>query len=426
MNRMVTHFERLALVVVAIAICASSQRAEAQRTGLFELWVGHELVDCPSDPARLCYQVKNEQYDEWRAFEGSLSNFYYREGVAYILLVESDPTLDDRQPSRTRYKVVQVLEEFETFETPEIPNRVATPVEEDDIEPIASEPIEPPAPSPALVEAPIVVAEPAPAPSPPTPAPTKEPTPGPTPAAEPAAAPLPPPARTSPAAGRPFRGSLIIGSGTEARSFTPCGEEAGIWIEDESGQELWKIYRGSVPAPNRPLLIDVRGEMRPAPRSGFGAHYDHQLTVIEVLEVHTSETDCARIPAPVTDLPPTSATAQAAPQRAQPASEPDQITISGGAPLWSLRIGSGGISYTGPSGTEPINFPPATPERSASRDTYVTSTTGVVPHALKVVIGKEPCPDPASGIRREFTAYITLDGRWLRGCVTQGEPLSSP
>ena len=227
-------------------------------------------------------------------------------------------------------------------------------------------------------------------------------------------------------AGRQFRGTLVIGSGIEARSFTPCGDEGGIWIEDESGQELWKIYRDRVASPNQPLLVDVLGEMGSAPRSGFGAHYDRQITVAEVLEVHAQNADCAQLSSPIVDAPPPTAVTQRPAQEAKPTPDPAQLVIKGGTPVWTVSIDSGGILYSGPSGSETVQFPYVTPDRETYRATYVTSTSGGDPRSLKVVVGKEPCPDPITGLRREFTAYITLDGQWLRGCVTQGDPSSSP
>jgi uncharacterized membrane protein len=459
LNSMVTLCKPLAFIVIATITLGASREAAAQTAGLFELWVGHELVDCPSDPARLCYQTKTEQYDEWSVYEGSISNFYYREGVAYILLVELDPALDDREPRRTRYRVVQVLEEFETFDPPEIPDRVATSARESDLEEVTSEPLEPPTTADAPAEVPAVAEQPTPSAVPisptdstrespvasepralPPPAPARQetevvPTPSETPPAQASVAPTPvePPAPVpisspSPARaipGQRVRGTLVIGSGTEARSFTPCGDSAGIWIEDESGQELWKVYRGRVQSPNQPLLIDVRGEMGSPPRSGFGAHYERQITVAEVLEVHAPNIDCRQASAPVVEEPTDEGVAKTPPPQVQPAPGPVQLVIAGGSPSWTVSIDSGGILYSGPSGSETVQFPYVTPDRTANRVTYATSTSPGEARSLKVVLDKEPCPDPITGLRREFTAYITLDGSWLRGCVTQGDPLST-
>ncbi len=227
----------------------------------------------------------------------------------------------------------------------------------------------------------------------------------------------------------------------EARSFTPCGEEVGIWIEDESGASLWKVYRERVEAPNHPLMIEVRGELSPPPMSGFGAHYDRQLTVMEVLRVDESNMDCTEWPADVAAAKPAEVvtTRPAEVVTARPAevvatlpaevvshtTEPIEVLISGGPPSWRLSIGPGGIVFSGPSAPESIRFPYASPERSPTRATYVTAVVGPPPHALKVVIDREPCPDTETGVRRDFTAYLTLDGRWLRGCVIEGHPISA-
>jgi len=217
---------------------------------------------------------------------------------------------------------------------------------------------------------------------------------------------------------------LIIGSGTEARSFTPCGEERGIWIEDESAAGLWKLYRDLIEAPNRPLLIDVRGELGTAPPTGYGAYYERQLTVFEVVRADAESTDCAESVALVAEGAPATPIPDEPERVTTPTIEPFQVLIAGGPPLWTMRIGSSGIVYTGPTSGDSIRFPYVSPISSASRVSYVTSVSGSPPHTLKVVMDREPCPDVETGVRREFTAYVTLDGRWLRGCVTEGDPLS--
>ena len=410
MHSIVTLFRRCGFILFALAALGSSHEAAAQKPGPFELWVGHELVDCPSDPARLCYQVKSKQYEDWSVFEGSISNFAYREGVAYVVLVEVDPSIDDSTARRTRYKVVQVLEEFETFAEPEIADRMASsaagPTEtEITLEPAAADP-------PRSAAEPMV-ADPPPA----LPAPVEKPV----------AAPLPPPYRTAVVRGEPFRGILIIGSGTEARSFTPCGEDGEIWIEDESGAELWKVYRERVEAPNQPLLIDIHGEVGSPPLSGFGAHYDRQLRVFEIVRVDAKNTDCASMAVTsVTDT--AAATVVERPTRpaSSPAAETAQVLISGGPPTWTLSIGVDELVFASPATDEMVSLPYASLERSASRAVFAASLSGAQPHTLKVVIDREPCPDAVTGARRDLTAYVTLDGRWLRGCVTDGDPLSAP
>ncbi len=440
LNSMISLFKRCILVFFAVGALSYGSEAMAQKPGLFELWVGHELVDCPSDPARLCYQTKAEQYDDWSVFEGSISNFYYREGVAYILLVELDPAMGESEPQRTRYKVVQVLEEFETFAEPEISDRRVTEVEELAVPEVTSEPLDSPPPAP--VETPAIEPETVPAPpvaaaavptlatesTPATVSPKEqsvatEPIPPTTatsavvPAERPVVISASSPSSTSSVNGKSIMGTLTIGSGIEARSFTPCGEEASIWIEDESGQELWKVYRSGVSAPNLPLLIHFRGAMGPAPASGFGAHYARQVTVIELLKADAQNTDCAVIADSASQPPPTAPTPPKPSPSVVPDSDPSRITIAGGPPVWTVDIEATGIVYASPAAGDSIRFPYAIPKRSANGETYVTSVAGDPPHNLKVVINQEPCPDPETGVRRDLTAYVTLDGRWLRGCV---------
>ena len=399
-----------ALLLIAAVACLAIPPAEAQESALQELWVGHELVDCPSDPARLCYVVKEEQYEEWRAFEGSLADFHYREGVAYILLVRREPAAE---PSGERYRVVQILEEFESFDEPEIPDRTASSTGEAVVAPE----VEPPSPAPvepAPVAEPVEVA-PAQTASPPrAAAPVAEPV-----EVAPAQATSPPRAAAPPA--EHHRGILIIGSGLEARSFTPCGDDIGLWIEDASGASLWQVYRERVDAPNQPLLIEVTGEFAAAPSSGFGSHYPRQLTVAEVLRVDAVNTECIERAAEVAAVEPREPLPESTVEVLPATVERRDLLITGGSPSWNLSVGPESIVLVNPS-AETLRFPYEPPDLTSGRITYDTTIAGTTPHSLKIVIAREPCPDPATGVRREFTAYLTLDRRWLRGCVVSGDP----
>ena len=64
-----------------------------------------------------------------------------------------------------------------------------------------------------------------------------------------------------------FRGHLTIGAGVEARSFKLCGAEESLWVEDRTDSDLWGLYRRLASYPNRPVYMEVTGELAAAPAS---------------------------------------------------------------------------------------------------------------------------------------------------------------
>lgn len=215
------------------------------------LWVAHYRAGCPGEPSRPCLLIKEDHWDTWSPWPGEIEGFDYREGFAYEIRVrdrrDEMPTSEAGAPA---LELLEVLTRIEGFEV-EAPTP-ATPVE-----PTGARP------RPAAIEAE---------------------------ADRSSAAPVPrhrPPA----VSGEILRGRLTIGDGLEARAFRRCGASGDLWIEDTTGR-LWRTYRELASAPNRPVYLEVRGHLVDAPATGFGSHYRHQVTVVELLEATVDSALC--------------------------------------------------------------------------------------------------------------------------------------
>ena len=76
-----------------------------------------------------------------------------------------------------------------------------------------------------------------------------------------------------------LRGHVTLGH--ETQSFEPCGDDEALWIVPNA--ELRAAYEALSHEPYAPVFVELRGELGPAPESGFGAEYDEQLEVFEVM-----------------------------------------------------------------------------------------------------------------------------------------------
>jgi hypothetical protein len=119
-----------------------------------------------------------------------------------------------------------------------------------------------------------------------------EPVPMPSPPAVAAPTADPSPAAVPQTAEPTIRGLVRSGLGPETRAFRPCGAREEIWIVDKTGGELWRLYRELAGGPNKPLYIEIHGNLEPAPEEGFGAHYAQQLVVTRVATASPGTTGC--------------------------------------------------------------------------------------------------------------------------------------
>ena len=381
----------------------SSTRADEMRP----IWVAHRRVDCIGVVPQKCYLIKDTQYEDWRFWYGEIEGFEYEEGYAYEILVRErkveDPAAD---AAATQLELVEVLLKVETFETPEPEKAPPPPIETPALsapEPIAPErgetvesapttppresaPPSTPAPeSPQAVPAPPVedrgvsIAEPT-SPPPPT---------------RPSVAPV----RASETLGPApvLRGHLTIGAGIEARSFKLCGAEEGIWVEDRTQDDLWGLYRGLASFPNRPVFMEVMGELTDAPVVGFGSHFQQQILIHQVRNASVESAGCF--------------------------AEPAQFAFraSGNEPFWNLEISKRGLSFTELGQEDKLLFPYSPPTFFGEQIIYRSQIRGGNPRTLVVRLEEKPCSDTMADAAFSFSAGVKIDDRDLQGCALAGE-----
>jgi uncharacterized membrane protein len=370
----------LALAVSSLQLVTAPLPAQETKT----LWVAHHRVDCIGVGPQKCYLIKETQYEDWRFWYGEIEGFDYEDGYAYEITVVEE-TIDNppADAGTLQLKLVEVLLKVDTFETPSPEEPPAAPVAPPIVEPepateqLPTESNAPPQAEPELVPAPI-------------PAPTPESVPEPAPIA-PIAAPRPIPL------GPVHRGHLTIGAGVEARSFKLCGAEESIWVEDRTDADLWGLYRRLASYPNRPVFMEVTGELAGAPAGGFGAHFAQQILIRDVRNASVESAGCF--------------------------AKPDKFAFraAGNEPFWSVEISKQGLAFAEMGQDDRILFPYSPPTFFGEQIIYRSQIGSHEPRSIVVRLDRESCSDSMADATSSFTATVTIDNRTLSGCARAGE-----
>jgi len=203
------------------------------------------------------------------------------------------------------------------------------------------------------------------------------------------------PIRRDPAVtGTVYRGQLILGH--EARSFTPCGGGQDSWVLDNTpDSELWKVHQELTSQPYQGIYVEVRGEMGPPPKEGFGAEHDSQLTIYELRRAALEGKGCEE------DL------------------RGFRFKARGNEPYWNLAIAGSGIVLS-EMGSAPQRYPYSAPQTTAESWVYSLTIEGMaVP--IEVTLHRQRCIDTMSGERFGYGAVVRLRDRELTGCAYEGE-----
>lgn len=333
------------------------------------IWVAHRRVDCLGVVPQKCYLIKDTQYEDWRFWYGEIEGFEFEEGYAYeIQVVEKkieDPPAD---APAVLLELVEVLLKVETFETPDPDTSPPAPPS---AEPTIAEP-EPVAPEPADT------LMPAPAPPKPVPAPV----------------PTVPPAIS----GQVLRGHLTIGAGVEARSFKLCGAEESLWVEDRTAADLWGLYRHLASYPNRPVFMEVTGDVLEAPAGGFGAHFQQQILIRQVRNASVESAGCFAEPAP-----------------------PFAFRATGNEPFWNVEISRRGLAFAEMDQDPRILFPYSPPTFFGEQIIYRSQIRGHEPRTIVVRLEERSCSDSMADATFSHSITVKIDDRTLIGCAREGE-----
>lgn len=374
MRRLILISLTLALALTVLPFIEPSVLGAETKT----IWVAHRRVDCIGVAPQKCYLIKETQYEDWRFWYGEIEGFDFEEGYAYeIRVVERRIENPPADAPAVVLELVEVILKVETFETPD-PEPVEPIVAEP--EPVEPQPAEPLVPAPTAPEpAPAPIPEVAPSPPPPTPPPA------------------PAPKAPSATSGTVFRGHLTIGAGVEARSFKLCGAAESLWVEDRTDADLWGLYRRLTSYPNRPLFMEVTGEVAAAPAGGFGSHFSEQILIRNVRNASVESAGCFAEPAQYA------------------------YRASGNEPFWNVEISKRGLAFSEMGQDTRVLFPYSLPTFFGEQTIYRSQIRGQEPKTLVVRLQEEPCSDTMADATFSHTVTVKIDDRTLTGCARVGE-----
>jgi len=190
-----------------------------------------------------------------------------------------------------------------------------------------------------------------------------------------------------------FRGHLVLGH--EVRSFTPCEKKVEYWVYDQTGGDLWKVYKEITHQPYQPIYVEVLGHLGPPPSDGFGADYDRQVTIRELRRAGLETRGCSE---DLRDI---------------------VFRASGNEPFWNVQISESNIIFS-EMGKPQLSFPHAHPEVSDHNWVFVSKIRERSQHDIRISITEKRCIDTMSGEHFSFSSQVSLDGSKYAGCAVEG------
>ncbi len=191
-----------------------------------------------------------------------------------------------------------------------------------------------------------------------------------------------------------LRGHVVLGH--EVRTFQPCGEAPDLWVIPTPG--LRSSYEALRHAPYQPMFAELRGELGPAPATGFGKEYAGQLKVLTVIRAApaTEGHGCAE---DLTDI---------------------AFRAAGNEPFWHLSVTRRSIVFTTPGAPE-LEFPGASPLRSRQGWIYEAETKDLEARTIRFTVKEGRCTDTMVGAQYSWRAQVELDGQIYEGCAWEGD-----
>lgn len=183
-----------------------------------------------------------------------------------------------------------------------------------------------------------------------------------------------------------YRGTM--NTADDAATFTPCGGDVALALEDGTGGDLRSTYQSLAGMPGTPMFVEFMGRA-----AGDGV----EAVTLRHAAVETPGCD-------------------------DPRRQGLAWLVTGTEPSWSLRLAKDGIEFTEPGAVAPLVFPWTEPRPDGRAQVIGTSVAGPPAHALEVRLVEERCTDAMSGAAFPVTAFVTVDGRVLQGCALEGTP----
>jgi uncharacterized membrane protein len=225
------------------------------------------------------------------------------------------------------------------------------------------------------------------------------------PPAAPPAANVPEPVSTDTAAPRasepPAESGLAIKRGIamlaqDRTTFRPCGENAELWLVDQTDGVLRQTFapEGQTPAM---LYIEAYGERAPiadedpAEARAYGGTF-----VLEEVLYAGEQGEGRGCEAPVKDY---------------------VVAARGNEPFWSAEVGEARVTWRQPGSPPEIDLGAPQTQDAEGAAHYRAEANG---HQIELLIDAQACRDSMSGEYFAYAAKATFDGKEFTGCARVG------
>jgi uncharacterized membrane protein len=208
------------------------------------------------------------------------------------------------------------------------------------------------------------------------------------------------PATAAPAAEPPAESSLALKRGmlslaTEQVTFQPCGEDAPLWVIDQTDGVLHETFaKESKPLE---LYVEAHGERTPVPTSSAAARPYRGAFILEEVLYATppSEANGCKEPAPTY-----------------------VVAARGNEPFWAAEVTEDKLTWRQPDAPQELVIDAVQSEDAEGAVGYTGSAQG---HTIEVFIEAQACRDSMSGAYFAYSARASFDGKALKGCARIGD-----
>jgi len=183
-------------------------------------------------------------------------------------------------------------------------------------------------------------------------------------------------------------------------TFRPCGEQADVWMIDQTEGLLARTFAGEKPADGTPLklYIEAYGERASTAENlpANAANFPGVFVLEEALYAAPAEQikGC--------DTPP----------------QAYIVAAHGSEPFWSAEVTEAALTWRQADEPKEISLPAPQTQDSEGAVSYTAADKD---HQVQLMIESQDCRDAMSGEYFAYAARAKLDGKQFAGCARIGE-----
>jgi uncharacterized membrane protein len=192
----------------------------------------------------------------------------------------------------------------------------------------------------------------------------------------------------------------IVTLAADHAAFRPCGEQADLWMVDQTEGLLARTFAGEKPADGAPLklYIEAYGERAttaenlPANAGNYSGVFvlEEALYAAPAEQIHGCDT-------PAQDY---------------------IVAARGSEPFWSVEVTDAALTWRQPEEPKEISLPAPQTQDSEGAVSYTAASQD---HQIEVLIEAQDCRDAMSGEYFAYAARAKLDGKQFTGCARVGK-----